>query len=157
MKKLLIIILALILSNCSLNKVVQHHGVHNLDKKQTKLKINFSNKNDVIKLIGPPSTKSTFDNDVFIYIERKTSSSRLSKLGQKVLLVNNVLVLELDSSGLLLAKTFYNIDDMQKIKFDESITSINYSKKSFIYNFLSSVRQKIDDPLGKKGSKTNLQ
>jgi outer membrane protein assembly factor BamE (lipoprotein component of BamABCDE complex) len=150
MKKLLIIILALILSNCSLNKVVQHHGVHNLDKKQTKLKINFSNKNDVIKLIGPPSTKSTFDNDVFIYIERKTSSSRLSKLGQKVLLVNNVLVLELDSSGLLLAKTFYNIDDMQKIKFDESITSINYSKKSFIYNFLSSVRQKIDDPLGKK-------
>ena len=150
MKKLLIIILALILSNCSLNKVVQHHGVHNLDKKQTKLKINFSNKNDVIKLIGPPSTKSTFDNDVWIYIERKTSSSRLSKLGQKVLLVNNVLVLELDSSGLLLAKTFYNIDDMQKIKFDESITSINYSKKSFIYNFLSSVRQKIDDPLGKK-------
>ena len=150
MKKLLIIILALILSNCSLNKVVQHHGVHNLDKKQTKLKINFSNKNDVIKLIGPPSTKSTFDNDVFIYIERKTSSSRLSKLGQKVLLVNNVLVLELDSSGLLLTKTFYNIDDMQKIKFDESITSINYSKKSFIYNFLSSVRQKIDDPLGKK-------
>ena len=127
MKKLLIIILALILSNCSLNKVVQHHGVHNLDKKQTKLKINFSNKNDVIKLIGPPSTKSTFDNDVFIYIERKTSSSRLSKLGQKVLLVNNVLVLELDSSGLLLAKTFYNIDDMQKIKFDESITS--HSKK----------------------------
>ena len=150
MKKLLIIILVLIFSNCSLNKVVQHHGVHNLDKKQTKLKINFSNKNDVIKLIGPPSTKSTFDNDVFIYIERKTSSSRLSKLGQKVLLVNNVLVLELDSSGLLLAKTFYNIDDMQKIKFDESITSINYSKKSFIYNFLSSVRQKIDDPLGKK-------
>ena len=129
---------------------MQHHGVHNLEKKQTKLKINYTNKNDIIKLIGPPSTKSTFDNDVFIYIERKTSSSKLTKLGKKILLKNNVLVLEVDDTGILLSKQFFNKDDMNEINFDENITGINYSKKSFIYNFLSSLRQKIDDPLNKK-------
>ena len=127
-----------------------HHGVHNLEKKQTKLKVNYSNKNDIISLIGPPSTKSTFDTDVYIYIEKKTSSSRLSKLGKKKLLANNVLVLEINENGVLQSKNFYNLEDMKEIKFDENITSVNYSKKSFIYSFLSSLRQKIDDPLGKK-------
>ena len=138
------------LTNCSLNKVVQHHGVHNLEKKQVNLKINYSNKNDIIKLIGPPSTKSSFDNDVYIYIERKTSSSKLTKLGKKTLIMNNVLVLEIDNKGLLLAKKFYDKEDMKEIEFDNQITGINYSKRSFIYNFLSSIRQKIDDPLGNK-------
>tara|TARA_B100000963_G_scaffold239486_1_gene209499 strand:- start:355 stop:819 length:465 start_codon:yes stop_codon:yes gene_type:complete len=150
MKNLISIFLTFFLISCSLNKVVLHHGVHNLEKKQTKLRINYTNKNDIIKVIGPPSTQSTFDNDIYIYIERKTSSSSLTKLGKKKLLINNVLVLELDNSGVLLSKKFYNKDDMQKIEFDEKITSVNYSKKSFIYSFLSSMRQKIDDPLGKK-------
>ena len=150
MKIFSLILLALIISQCSLNKVILHHGVHNLDKKQTKLKINYSNKNDILELIGPPSTESAFDNEVYIYIEKKTSSSRLTKLGKKKLLKNNVLVLEINSKGLLVEKKFYDINDMKNIEFDENITSVNYSKKSFIYNFLSTLRQKIDDPLGKK-------
>ncbi len=140
----------ILLASCSLDKVVNHHGVHNLEKKQTKLKINYTNKNDIISLIGPPSTKSTFDNDIYIYIERKTSSSRITKLGKKKLIKNNVLILELDQNGILLSKKLYDINDMKEIKFDKNQTGINYSKKSFIYNFLSSLRQKIDDPLGKK-------
>ena len=156
MKKIIyIIVISQILLHCSLNKVVQHHGVHNLEKKQTKLKLNYTNKNDIIKIVGPPSTKSTFDNDIYIYIERKTSSSKITKLGKKKLITNNVLVLEIDKSGLLVSKSFYNKDDMMKIIFDESTTSINYTKKSFIYNFLYSIRQKIDDPLGKKRTQKN--
>ena len=71
------------LASCSLNKVVNHHGVHNLEKKQKNLKINYTNKNDIYEMIGPPSTKSSFDNDIFIYIERKTSGTKLTKLGKK--------------------------------------------------------------------------
>ena len=149
MKKLLLLSL-IFLASCSLDKVIQHHGVHNLEKKQAKLKINSTNKNDIIKLIGPPSTKSSFDNDIYIYLERKTSSSRLTRLGKKRLIKNDVLVLEIDNTGILLSKKFYNKDDMNDIKFDKNITGVNYSKRSFIYNFLSSVRDKIDDPLGKK-------
>ena len=150
MKKIFYIIVIFFLSNCSFNEIVQHHGVHNLEKKQTKLKVNFSNKNDVINLIGPPSTKSSFDNDIYIYIEKKTSGSKLVKLGQKKLLTNNVLVLEIDSKGMLMSKKFYNKDDMMKIKFDDEVTQQEYSKQSFVYNFLYSLRQRINDPLGKK-------
>tara|TARA_B110000444_G_C18538520_1_gene454561 strand:+ start:95 stop:562 length:468 start_codon:yes stop_codon:yes gene_type:complete len=149
-KILFLIFLSYIITGCSLNKVVKHHGVHNLDKKQLKFKINYTNKNDIIKEIGPPSTKSSFDNDVLIYIERKTSSAKLTKLGKKKLLKNNVLVLEIDSKGMLVSKNFYNKDDMNMITFDDDITGINYSKKSFVYNFLYGLRQKINDPLGKK-------
>ena len=133
-----------------MNKVVRHHGVYNLEKKQTQLKINYTNKNDIIELIGPPSTKSSFDNDIYIYIERATSGSKLVKLGKRELLKNDVLVLEISNTGMLLSKSFYNKNDMNKIRFDESLTGINYQKKSFIFNFLRSVREKIDDPLGKK-------
>jgi len=132
--------------------VVQHHGVHNLEKKQEKLFINKTNKNDIIKLIGPPSTKSSFDNDLYIYIEKKTSSSKLTKLGSKDLLINNVLVLEINNKGILTSKKLYTKNDMMKIKFEEKITLANYSKESFINRFLFSVRQKIDDPTGKKRS-----
>ena len=130
--------------------MVQHHGVHNLEKKQAKLKVNFTNKNEIIDLIGPPSTKSSFDNDLYIYIERKTTSTRLSRLGKKKLLVNNVAILELDSRGLLVSKKFYDKNDMQKLKFDEQITTGEMTKNSFVYKFLYSLRQKINDPLGKK-------
>ena len=118
MKILFILILSTYLAGCKLNKIVNHHGVHNLEQKQTELKINYSNKNDIIRLIGPPSTKSTFDNDVYIYIERKTSNTKLSKLGKKKLIKNDVLVLEIDNTGILLSKKFYNKEDMNKIKFD---------------------------------------
>ena len=124
--------------------------MHNLEKKQQEFKINFTNKNDIIKAIGPPSTKSTFDNDIYIYIEKKMSSSKLTRLGKKKLLTNDVLVLELSDKGLLVSKKLYNKNDMKKLEFDNSETGINYSKKSFVYNFLYSLRQKIDDPLGKK-------
>ena len=150
MKIILILPIFFLILNCSFNKVIQNHGVHNLEKKQAKLKINETNKNDILNFIGPPSTKSTFDNDIYIYIEKKTSSSKLTKLGKKKLIRNNVLVLEVNNKGILVSKQFYNMDDMKKIQFDQSITEINQSRKSFIYNFLYSVRQKIDDPLGKK-------
>ena len=151
MKKIhFLIILIFFTSNCSLNKVVQHHGVHNLEKKQEKLKINESNKNDILSIIGPPSTKSVFENDIYIYIERKTSSSKLSKFGKKVLLVNNVLVLDINKKGLLIKKEFFNKDDMNKLKFDEQETYTDHSKRSFIYNFFYTLRQRIDDPRGIK-------
>ena len=150
MKKILFLSIVLFLSNCTLNKVVHHHGVHNLEKKQVNLRINEANKNDVSQLIGPPSTKSKFDNDLYIYIERKTTGSKLTKLGKKKVLLNNVLVLEFDNKGILISKKFYNKDEMNKLKFDDSNTNLNYTKRSFVNDFLFSLRQRIDDPLGKK-------
>jgi len=145
-----IIFLSLLVSNCTLNKVKKHHGVRYLETKQAKLTLNKSNKNDIINILGPPSTKSTFNNDLWIYIERITSKKALIKLGQSKIITNNVLVLEINKYGLLVKKDFIDITQMNEIDFSQEITSKNYSKKSFLYNFLSSMRQKINDPLGKR-------
>ena len=150
MRKIYFIIIFLFISNCSFNKAITHHGVNLLEKKQETLFLKRSNKNDIIKLLGPPSTKSTFDNDVWIYIERKTTTKKLFKLAKKKILVNNVLVLEIDNYGLLAKKEFYNLKDMNNLDFSKRETEITYSKRSFVYDFLYSMKQKINDPLGKR-------
>jgi outer membrane protein assembly factor BamE (lipoprotein component of BamABCDE complex) len=151
MKKYLIIFITFFfIANCTINKVIKHHGVHFLEKKHTKLELKTSNKNDILKLLGPPSTKSNFDEDLWIYIEKNTSSTKFLKLGKKKLITNNVLLLELDNKGLLVNKIFLNKENMQELKFSDNFTKMSLSKKSFIYDFLSSVRKKMNDPLGKK-------
>ena len=149
-KKFCLIILLIFISNCSLNKVVKHHGVHFLDKKQQKLILNSTNKNDILEKLGPPSTKSTFDSDIWIYIERKVTKSAITTLGQRKLIVNNVLILEIDDTGVLINKEFLDKEDMNAIKFSKRKTGVITSKDSFVYEFLSSLRQKINDPLGTK-------
>ena len=150
MKKIYFIIIFLFISNCSFNKAIKHHGVNLLEKKQEKLFIKKSNINDIVKILGPALTKSTFDNDVWIYIERKTTRTSLFKLAKKKILINNVLVLEIDDYGLLVKKDFYNLNNMNDLKFSESETNIQYTKRSFVYDFLSSMKQKMNDPLGKR-------
>jgi outer membrane protein assembly factor BamE (lipoprotein component of BamABCDE complex) len=153
MNKLYIFFLFLILSNCSFEPVVKHHGVPSLEKKQKSLIIQKTNANDIIKILGSPSTKSKFDNDVWIYIERKQTQSRLKNLGRMKILKNDVLVLEIDDYGILNKKKFYNKDDMKNIKISEATTQSGFKKSSFIYEFMSSMRQKIDDPLGQRAKK----
>jgi outer membrane protein assembly factor BamE (lipoprotein component of BamABCDE complex) len=152
-KILYIIFLSIIVSNCTFKKVSKHHGVPFLDKKQKMLVINKTNKNDIRNILGYPSTKSKFDNNVWIYIERKKSQSKLSNLGKMVIYKNDILVLEIDDYGILKKKDFYNIDDMKKLKIDENSTGKKFKKNSFIYNFMSSLRQKINDPLGVRANK----
>ena len=146
----LFLLITLILSACTLKKVEEIHGVRFLDKKQEKLTINKSNKNDILQLLGSPSSKSTFDNDLWIYIERKTDNSSLIKFGKEKIIVNNVLILEVNSMGMLEKKNFFDLADMEEIKFSELKTVSDYNKKTFLYEFLSSMRQKINDPLGKR-------
>ena len=145
---LYIIFFALVVTNCSFKKVVKHHGVPFLEKKQKQLIIDKSTSNDIRKILGTPSTRSKFDNDVWIYIERKQTQSELKNLGRMKIYKNDVLVLEINEYGILKSKKFYNKNDMEKIKIVEETTKTGFTKTSFIYDFLSSMRQKINDPLG---------
>ena len=149
-KLLYIIIISLIVSNCSFKPVIKHHGVSALEKKQKLLLINESNKNDIIKILGNPSTKSKFDNDVWIYIERKQTQSKLTNLGRMKIYKNDVLVIEIDKYGVLKNKKFYNINDMKKIKIAEATTEKGFKKNTFIYEFMSGMRRKVNDPLGQR-------
>ena len=152
-KLLYIIIFSFILSNCSLKPVVKHHGVPFLEKKQLDLKVNESNKNDIKNLLGNPSTKSKFDNDIWIYIERKQTQSNFRNLGRMKIFKNDVLVLEIDKYGILKKKNFYNKESMNDLKIVQATTQSGFKKNSFIYDFLSSMRQKVNDPLGQRAKK----
>ena len=133
MKLLFYISIFFLISNCSFNLVNDHHGVHYLEKKEKKIIVQESNINDIISIFGEPSTKSSFDNDVWIYIERKITNTHF--FGRRKLSVNNVMVLEIDDNGLLAKKDFYKIDDMKDIEFDNQ-RSETLRKRNFIYSFL---------------------
>ena len=152
-KILYIIFLSIIVSNCAFKKVSKLHGVPFLEKKQSSLIINKTNKNDIMKILGNPSTKSKFDNDVWIYIERRQTQSQLSNLGKMKIYKNDVLVLEIDKFGILKKKEFYNKDDMKNLKIVKNTTESGFKRNNFVYNFMSSMRQKINDPLNKRAEK----
>ena len=133
-----------------MKEVSEIHGVPFLEKKQASLIIDKSNKNDIRKILGNPSTTSKFDNDIWIYIERKQTQSALKNLGKMKIYKNDVLVLEIDKYGILKKKEFYNKDDMKNLKVVKATTETGFKRNNFIYNFMSSMRQKINDPLNKR-------
>ena len=106
-----------------------------------------------MKILGNPSTKSKFENDVWIYIERIQTQSQLSNLGKMKIYKNDVLVLEIDNFGILKKKDFYNKDDMKELKIVKSTTETDINRDNFVYDFMSSMRQKINDPLNKRADK----
>ncbi len=135
----------MIVTSCSLKPVDKYHGVAFLEQKQERLSINKSNKNDIIKILGAPSTESLLEDDLWIYIENRKSKSSLLKLGKDIVLTSNILVLEIDNKGLLKSKKFYNIDDQNELNFNKNETEMS-DKDSFVYGVISSLKQKIDSP-----------
>ena len=154
MKNILLLSLILIVSNCTINKIENNHGSAFLEIKEKKLLINQTNRNDILSELGPPSTKSYFNNDLWIYIEKKTTVGSFFKLGLKKDLKSNVLVLEINNRGTLIDKKLYTLKDVENIKFSDKST-VATDKDTFVYGFISSLRDKIDSPKRRRNSKTN--
>lgn len=150
MHNIVIILILLLLSNCQRNPVINTHGVAFLDKKHENLIVNKTNKNDVKKILGHPSTVATFDNLLWIYIERTRTKGKLLKFGQNITIKNNVLSLEFDQYGVLMKKNFYDKNNINKINFTKETTDTITREKAFVYSFLSSLRQKINAPSQRK-------
>ena len=146
MKKYLLSILILpifLTLGCQRQEVIKTHGISYLEKREKLVTVNKSNKNDVIDVLGYPSTRGMLDNNTWIYIERTRTRGKLLKLGRNYLKKNNVLVLEFDKYGILLNKEFYDKEHMKKVKFAKVITENDLKKENFVYSFLSSIRQKM--------------
>lgn len=139
----LLLIILFFITGCKQNKVIKTHGIAYLDKREKLIFVNQSNKNDIIKALGQPSTKGMTNDNLWIYIERTTQRGKLLKLGKDNLVKNNVLVLEFDKYGILNKKNFYDMNSMKKIKFAKNKTENDINKENFVYGFLSSIRQKM--------------
>ena len=144
-----IIFIFFVATSCSIKPIDDYHGVAFLDEKQKKLSVNTSNKNDILKILGAPSTESILEDDLWIYIENRKSRSSLLKLGKEIILTSNVLVLEIDKKGILKNKKFYNIDNLNELSFNKNETTMS-DKDSFVYGIISSFKTKIDSPKRKK-------
>mgnify|MGYP001502098326 FL=1 len=132
-----------ILIGCQLQEPNKNHGIVFLENRAKKLIINESNKNDVVKIIGQPHSKSVDDQDIWIYLERTLGKGKYHKLGKHILKTNNTLVLSFDKYGVLETKEVYKKEDVQKILFSKKTTKNEMTKKSFVESFLSSVRSKM--------------
>ncbi len=128
---------------CQLQEPIKNHGILYLENRSEKLTIKKSNKNDVIKVLGQPHSVSINDENLWLYLERSLSKGKYHKLGQHVLKENNVLVLNFDKYGVLKSKDFYNKNNIKKVSFSNKETKNELSKKSFVENFLSSIKQKM--------------
>ena len=149
MKKFLYIILFLFTLNCSINKVSNIHGFRLLETKSEKIFISKTNKNDVRKILGPPSSISKFD-DIWFYIERKKTNQKIFKLGKKKISKNNILIIEFDNKSIVISKEILDIKDMNEIKIADKKTLKKYEQDNMIYNMLSTLREKINAPTRNK-------
>ena len=145
MKYLLLIFFFLITLNCSGNKVTYSHGYNFISSKYDKIELNKTNKNDLRKLIGPPSSKSDF-KDMWIYIERKKTSQSLINLGKQKIEHNNILIVSFNENGTASNKKILNLNDMNELEFAEKITEKKFSQNNIVYNIFSTLREKINAP-----------
>ena len=152
MKYILIIIILSTLS-CAKDKVRNNHGTLSLEKKYNKIELKKTNSNQVLDIFGTPSTKSTFDNNIWIYIERKKANRSIFKLGSQKIVHNNIVIIEVDKRGMVVKKDFLDKNDMKDYKFSEMNTETSYNKNSYIYGVIKSLKTKIDAPVKRKKTK----
>ena len=155
MTKYIFIFIFVIISSCTSGKVINNHGNNLINITNSKLIVNKTNKNDIMDILGPPSSKSSFNENIWIYIETKKQSTSIFKVGSRKLIKSNVLVVTINERGILEKKDYYNIDDMNNIKFSEQVTQSGYDKNSYVYGVLRSLRDKINSPIKRKSSKEN--
>jgi len=144
--RIFLILLFIITSGCKANKVSKNHGFVSLDTKFEKIQINKTNKNDLIKTIGHPSSISDFDENKWFYIERKKTNQSLFKLGIKKINKNNILIVEFNNKGLVENKKLIDLNNMNDLKYVKKITQKKFDQDNTIYNIFSSLREKVNAP-----------
>ena len=133
----------ILLLGCQLKEPQQNHGILFLENRSSKLQIDVSNQNDVLKTIGQPHSKSINDENEWIFIERTLTKGEFHKLGKNILKESNILVLKFDKYGILKEKTFLTKEDINNLVFSNKKTSNELSQKSFVQKFLTSLRDKM--------------
>ena len=144
--RFILIFVFIITTNCSANKVSKNHGFISLESKFEKIEINKTNKNDLVKVVGHPSSISGFDKNTWFYIERKKTNQSLFKLGIKKISKNNILIVEFDNKGLVKNKQLIDLNNMNDVKYVKKTTQKEFEQDNTIYNIFSSMREKINAP-----------
>ena len=146
MKKTIFFLLVnlIFFTGCQREAIIKTHGIAYLEKREKLIVVKKSNKNDAVNVLGHPATKGMTNDNLWIYIERTKTRGKVLKLGRSYLKKNNVLILEFNKYGVLSKKEFYDKESMKEVNFAKVITENDVKKENFIYSFLSSIRQKME-------------
>ena len=144
--RFLLLLIVFFITACSSNKVSKNHGFISLENKLENIVINKSNKNDIIEVIGYPSSISKFNSNKWFYIERKQTNQSLFKLGIKKISKNNILVIEFDNKGLAKNKRLVNQNDMNELIYVKKTTKKDFEQDNTLYYIFSSMREKVNAP-----------
>ena len=144
--RIFFIFLFLFTLNCSSNKASNNHGFISLQAKFEKIIINKTNKNDILSIIGPPSSISNFDKNKWFYIQRIKTNQSIFKLGVKKIDKNNILIVQFNNKGILADKKILNVNNMNDVKYVKNITEKEFKQNDVLFKIFSSLREKANAP-----------
>ena len=142
--KMIFAILFFQLNSCGL-KVVENHGqIYGKNLDLNELQIGKTTKNEIVELLGSPSTTSNFDNEQsWIYISSEFKKFVFldgSNTDQKILIISF-------NQNTLKNKELLSKNDINNIEYEETLTDSRGKKVNWIKDFFSNLNP---DPYGKR-------
>ena len=139
--KKIIILFTFFLISCTLNKIDNIHGISNLENKLKLIKPNITNKNDIIKILGPSPLEFNENRRCSYFEVRETKT----KYGKRDIYVNDYVEIYFDKYGITKSIDFYNLKNMKKISFSKDRTKTLAIEDTFSKNLLSSTRKRMEN------------
>ena len=127
-------------------KVTYLHGQNDIFKKSSNLIENYSNKNDVINILGPSLVKVIDDNNTWHYFE---IIEYIDIYGKKKTLKDETIVLKFNKNGVLKKKIYYNKNTKTNIPFDKNKTVSAGVDNSIVKSIIKSSKKRFEKQKGK--------
>ena len=142
--KIIFAILFFQLNSCGL-KVIENHGqIYEKNINFKELQVGKTTKNEIVELLGSPSTTSNFDNEQsWIYISSEFKKFIFldgSNTDQKILILSF-------NQNTLKNKELLSKNDINNIKYEETLTDSRGKKVNWIKEFFTNLNP---DPYGKR-------
>ena len=142
--KMIFAILFFQLNSCGL-KVVENHGqIYEKNINFKELQVGKTTKNEIVELLGSPSTTSNFDDEQsWIYISSEFKKFIFldgSNTDQKILILSF-------NQNTLKNKELLSKNDINNIEYEETLTDSRGKKVNWIKDFFSNLNP---DPYGKR-------
>ncbi len=117
------------------------HGVSNLKNKILLIKTDKTNKNDIVRILGPIPVIDKKENRWAYFEVRETKT----KTGKKAIYVNDYVEIYFDKYGIVKKFELYTLNNMNDIKFAKEKTKSLGVKDTFSKNLLSSTRKRMEN------------
>ena len=146
MKKTLILCLFLTVTSCSNNNIKAHGNIISQDDLKH-IEIGQTSKNDLIMMLGQPTTKSSLDKDTWYYMGQ---TIKLKSFMKPDLLSRKIVEFQFDEEGNVLSISEYDEKDAKNIKISPDKTESLATKQSPVQQFIGNIGK-----FNQKGMPTN--